>query len=286
MANPIARSMTGFAQKTFELDGFSISITLKSLNSKGLDISFKAPLDIMVLEPFIRDYVKSYVKRGTISIFIDVKQNYLKDKNLNHLKCIIEEIKDFRTNVGLNISDDKLFDLAMGIYSSTKPMEKDTLEVIKSYFEEVFKDFIKTKEKEGGYLIKDISFRVELLEKYLRQAIDYFKDYENVSKQKLIQKAKELSLDEASPLVVNELMFVLGRLDISEELTRIQNHINHLLDIIKLDDIEKGKKIDFLTQELNREITTMSNKVPELSNLSINMKYETDKIKQQCANLE
>ncbi|MFP3159455.1 MAG: DUF1732 domain-containing protein, partial [Hydrogenobaculum sp.] len=104
--------------------------------------------------------------------------------------------------------------------------------------------------------------------------------------EKIIEKAKSLSLEEQNPIVVNELMLLLQKLDISEEISRIENHLNHILDIIFSEQIEKGKKIEFVAQELHREITTMSNKVPELSRIAVNMKYETDKIKQQSANLE
>jgi Uncharacterized stress-induced protein len=153
-------------------------------------------------------------------------------------------------------------------------------------FEQALKEFMESKEKEGEFLIKDIKSRVELLEEYLSKAKESFKEYENASKEKIIEKAKSLSLEEQNPIVVNELMLLLQKLDISEEISRIENHLNHILDIISSEQIEKGKKIEFVAQELHREITTMSNKVPELSRIAVNMKYETDKIKQQSANLE
>lgn len=286
MASPIARSMTGFAQKTFETDGFNIVITIKSINGKGLDISFKAPPEMLSLEPFVKELIKSHVKRGAVYVYIDLKQNLISQINLEYMRNIIKDLKEFVSNLDINITDDKMLDLALNVYSKSEPLQESSIDKIKKYIEETLKDFILSKEKEGLFLIEDIKKRIELLEVYLDKATLDFKSYETKSKEKLIQKAKELMLTESNQTLVSELMLLLGRLDISEELSRIRNHINHLKEIINSKEIEKGKKIEFLSQELHREITTMSNKVPELSDISINMKYETDKIKQQCANLE
>ncbi len=286
MANSVVRSMTGFAQKSYEIDGFNVVITLKSVNGKGLDISFKAPPEISSLESFIKDSIKHHVKRGTITIYIDLKQNSFVNIDLKQIKNILKELKDFTKELDINISDDKLFDLAIEAYSKLEPIKDEIVEKIKPFFEDTLKEFLASKEKEGIFLIEDIKTRIGLLETYLRNAIDTFKNYETKAKDRLIQKAKELTISESNPTLVNELMLLLGRLDISEELSRIQTHINHMFDIINSKELEKGKKIDFLSQELQRETTTMSNKVPELSEIAINMKYEIDKIKQQCANLE
>ncbi len=288
MANPVARSMTGFAQKSFELDGLNLIITIKSLNAKGLDISFKSSSQELVsLEPFVRDYIKTYIKRGTVFVFVDLKSSaYVNQIVIKHLKAIVKDLEEFKIYMDLELSADKIFDIAMEIYKNSEIIDSGKLDTIKCFFKEVFKEFLCSKEKEGEFLLQDIRSRIGLLEKYLQEAIEKFRDYETSNKEKVIEKARTLGLEEHNPVLINELMFILQRLDVSEELARIQNHINHLLEIMFSKDLEKGKKIDFITQELHREITTMSNKVPELSYIAVNMKYETDKIKQQCANLE
>ncbi|GAB6077418.1 YicC family protein [Hydrogenobaculum acidophilum] len=288
MANSLARSMTGFAHKSFDVDGFSIVISIKSLNGKGLDIVVKIPSpELQFLEPYIKDYIRSYISRGTVLINIDVKQRSdIEHINVELLKNIITDVKNTCIALNINISEDKVFDIAMENYKASQEKKEQDKDYIMKLFEETFEELMFSKEKEGAFLIKDIKSRVELLEKYLQQAKDMFKEYENLMKEKLLEKAKAFNLEEQNPIVINELMFLLQRLDISEELSRIENHLNHMLEILNSSNVEKGKKMEFVAQELHREITTMSNKVPELSRIAVNMKYETDKIKQQSANLE
>jgi len=287
-----ARSMTGFAQKTAEVNGFSIVLTLKSVNGKGLDISVKIPSqDFQTLETYIKDRIKSSITRGTVLVSIDLKQTKdIKNIDVGFLENIIKDLKETCQRLNISLTDDKIFDIAMETYKTSQEKDEEIKERIKdiilTLFEETLKDFMESKEREGEFLIKDIKSRVELLEEYLLKARENFKEYENASRERIVEKAKSLSLEDQNPLVINELMLLLQKLDISEELSRIENHINHMLDIILSEQVEKGKKIEFVAQELHREITTMSNKVPELSRIAVNMKYETDKIKQQSANLE
>jgi uncharacterized protein (TIGR00255 family) len=284
--------MTGFAQKTAEVNGFSIVLTLKSVNGKGLDISVKIPSqDFQTLETYIKDRIKSSITRGTVLVSIDLKQTKdIKNIDVGFLENIIKDLKETCQRLNISLTDDKIFDIAMETYKTSQEKDEEIKERIKdiilTLFEETLKDFMESKEREGEFLIKDIKSRVELLEEYLLKARENFKEYENASRERIVEKAKSLSLEDQNPLVINELMLLLQKLDISEELSRIENHINHMLDIILSEQVEKGKKIEFVAQELHREITTMSNKVPELSRIAVNMKYETDKIKQQSANLE
>jgi len=289
MANSLkARSMTGFAQKSTDIEGQNVVLTIKSVNGKGLDISIRTSSpDVQSLEPILKEHIKSSVKRGTVLVHIDVKKtDNIEQADVELLSNTIKHLNKIFLELNLKPTDDKLLDLAIEQYQNSQDLKNGLKEGVVNLFRETLEEFIASKEKEGEFLIKDIKYRIELLEDYLKKAKESFEEYESSSKEKLIEKAKSLSLEKDNPLVVNEIMLLLQKLDISEELSRIENHLKHLTEIITSDNIEKGKKIEFVSQELNREITTMSNKVPELSKIAVNMKYETDKIKQQSANLE
>ena len=289
MANSLkARSMTGFAQKSTDIEGQNVVLTIKSVNGKGLDISIRTSSpDVQSLEPILKEHIKSSVKRGTVLVHIDVKKtDNIEQADVELLSNMIKHLNKIFLELNLKPTDDKLLDLALEQYQNSQDLKNGLKEGVVNLFRETLEEFIASKEKEGEFLIKDIKYRIELLEDYLKKAKESFEEYESSSKEKLIEKAKSLSLEKDNPLVVNEIMLLLQKLDISEELSRIENHLKHLTEIITSDNIEKGKKIEFVSQELNREITTMSNKVPELSKIAVNMKYETDKIKQQSANLE
>lgn len=289
MANSLkARSMTGFAQKSTDIEGQNVVLTIKSVNGKGLDISIRTSSpDVQSLEPILKEHIKSSVKRGTVLVHIDVKKtDNIEQADVELLSNTIKHLNKIFLELNLKPTDDKLLDLAIEQYQNSQDLKNGLKEGVANLFRETLEEFIASKEKEGEFLIKDIKYRIELLEDYLKKAKESFEEYESSSKEKLIEKAKSLSLEKDNPLVVNEIMLLLQKLDISEELSRIENHLKHLTEIITSDNLEKGKKIEFVSQELNREITTMSNKVPELSKIAVNMKYETDKIKQQSANLE
>jgi len=289
MANSLkARSMTGFAQKSTDIEGQNVVLTIKSVNGKGLDISIRTSSpDVQSLEPILKEHIKSSVKRGTVLVHIDVKKtDNIEQADVELLSNTIKHLNKIFLELNLKPTNDKLLDLAIEQYQNSQDLKNGLKEGVVNLFRETLEEFIASKEKEGEFLIKDIKYRIELLEDYLKKAKESFEEYESSSKEKLIEKAKSLSLEKDNPLVVNEIMLLLQKLDISEELSRIENHLKHLTEIITSDNIEKGKKIEFVSQELNREITTMSNKVPELSKIAVNMKYETDKIKQQSANLE
>jgi len=289
MANSLkARSMTGFAQKSTDIEGQNVVLTIKSVNGKGLDISIRTSSpDVQSLEPILKEHIKSSVKRGTVLVHIDVKKtDNIEQADVELLSNMIKHLNKIFLELNLKPTDDKLLDLAIEQYQNSQDLKNGLKEGVANLFRETLEEFIASKEKEGEFLIKDIKYRIELLEDYLKKAKESFEEYESSSKEKLIEKAKSLSLEKDNPLVVNEIMLLLQKLDISEELSRIENHLKHLTEIITSDNLEKGKKIEFVSQELNREITTMSNKVPELSKIAVNMKYETDKIKQQSANLE
>jgi uncharacterized protein (TIGR00255 family) len=289
MANSLkARSMTGFAQKSTDIEGQNVVLTIKSVNGKGLDISIRTSSpDVQSLEPILKEHIKSSVKRGTVLVHIDVKRtDNIEQADVELLSNTIKHLNKIFLELNLKPTDDKLLDLAIEQYQNSQDLKNGLKEGVANLFRETLEELIASKEKEGEFLIKDIKYRIELLEDYLKKAKESFEEYESSSKEKLIEKAKSLSLEKDNPLVVNEIMLLLQKLDISEELSRIENHLKHLTEIITSDNIEKGKKIEFVSQELNREITTMSNKVPELSKIAVNMKYETDKIKQQSANLE
>jgi len=289
MANSLkARSMTGFAQKSTDIEGQNVVLTIKSVNGKGLDISIRTSSpDVQSLEPILKEHIKSSVKRGTVLVHIDVKKtDSIEQADVELLSNTIKHLNKIFLELNLKPTDDKLLDLAIEQYQNSQDLKNGLKEGVVNLFRETLEEFIASKEKEGEFLIKDIKYRIELLEDYLKKAKESFEEYESSSKEKLIEKAKSLSLEKDNPLVVNEIMLLLQKLDISEELSRIENHLKHLTEIITSDNLEKGKKIEFVSQELNREITTMSNKVPELSKIAVNMKYETDKIKQQSANLE
>ncbi|RUM32490.1 MAG: coproporphyrinogen III oxidase, partial [Aquifex sp.] len=104
-------------------------------------------------------------------------------------------------------------------------------------------------------------------------------------KNRVLERANALNLPEEHPTVLNELMFLLEKYDVNEEVQRLKTHIERFKKLLESDG-EVGKKLEFLAQEMHREITTLGNKIPDFSEYTVEVKSEIDKIKQQAANVE
>jgi len=104
-------------------------------------------------------------------------------------------------------------------------------------------------------------------------------------KHRVLERAKELGLPEENPTVLNEIVFLLSKMDIEEELTRFKVHLERFENLLNSEE-EVGRRLDFLLQEMHREINTLGNKMPELSKWAVEIKVEIDRLKQQVANVE
>jgi uncharacterized protein (TIGR00255 family) len=165
---------------------------------------------------------------------------------------------------------------------------EDFKELFFGTFEVALKDFLRSKMEEGENLLRDILENLNLLEKYLKE-VELKKDQilENY-KQKVLQRARELlgeNETERNQVVANEIKLLFEKLDVNEELKRLKSHIELFKEELKK-GAPIGKKLEFIAQEMLREVNTLGTKLPDLFPLHIEMKTAIDKIKQQVANIE
>ncbi len=282
-------SMTGFAYRTEVFNSYEISVRIKSLNNRGLDIKVKGSRDIVFfIELDVRNTVKKYIDRGSVDIFIDVKQTSFEfpfDKTV--LKEAVKTVKELQEELGVSMSDDKLFDVATSLVPETKSEvidEKLKKEVL-SLVEETVKDLKKEREKEGKKLVKDIKDRLKVIEKNLKK-IEKVKDkIVSVVKERIFERVKELFGQEQSERAYIEATLLADKMDITEEIVRLKSHIDRFKELLKSKE-PVGRKMDFICQEMLREINTMGSKMPDLSEYTVEMKTELEKIRQQVQNIE
>ncbi len=287
-------SMTGFGRAQFKGENFKLVVTIKSVNGKGLDVNFKTPKELMVYEKELRRFIKSAVHRGQVYVHIGLEIFKVKPTiKLSDLTEIVDELLSSTRKLGLSVSDDLILQLALRFYNPAADEEENFLEsedfkeVLFNTFGKALRDFLESKLEEGKNLLRDIQKNLEELEGYLEQ-VERKKDeiMENY-RRKLIEKAKEILGEEVqkNQLVVNELKLLFEKLDINEEIERLKSHIQ-----LFKEELQKGapigKKLEFITQEMLREINTMGNKLPDLFPLNIEMKTAVDKLRQQVANIE
>ena len=280
-------SMTGFGKGEHETENWRATVMMRSLNGKGLEISLRMPPYLLPIEKEIKDTIKSKLRRGTITVYLDLEQKVVQPPiDTEKLRANVEMLKELVSKLHLMPTDDKILDYAWR-YSEKTEVEVDeelksvVLEAIKKALEEL----LESRKKEGDALRKDLEERVKRIEQHLAVIDEKREEIKERIKQRVIERAKALNLPEEHPTVLNELMFLLEKYDVNEEVARLKAHIERFKKLLESEG-EVGRKLEFLAQEMHREITTLGNKIPDLSEYVVEIKSEIDKIKQQAANVE
>jgi len=279
--------MTGFGKGEHESENWKVAVMLRSLNGKGLDVSLRLPSYLLPLEKEIKDEIKKHLRRGTVSVFLDIEQKLVKPPvDTEKLKQNLELFRVLTAELGLSPTDDKLLDYAWRYSEKTEvEVDEELKETLLSALRKALKELLESRRKEGEHLKKDLEERIKKIEEIVNLLEEKKEEVREKIKTKVLERAKALNLPEEHPTVLNELLFLLEKYDVNEEITRLKTHITRFKKLLNAEG-EVGKKIEFLAQEMHREITTLGNKIPDLSEYVVEVKAEIDKIKQQAANIE
>ena len=281
----MTRSMTGFASVTGKNNNTNFIIQLKSENSRSLDVLIYDQLNNYELQEKIKKIIKKDFERGKIRISIDYdKKNSFDNKNIG------KQLNEFsnlshKFNIKPTISIGELNDIAnkeVVIEQSSDRSVNFQLKLIKKGI----KDLIKSQEVEGLNLIKDISSKMNKINKIKQQIIKKTRTYK-YNLEKKYKKEIMKSVQGIDPLELKrDISNALDKVDIEEEIIRLDSHISELSNILRSKG-GKGLKIDFYMQEINREANTISSKSkdPKLSDLAIEIKTYLNQIRELAANL-
>ena len=281
----MTRSMTGFALVTGKNNNTNFIIQLKSENSRSLDVLIYDQLNNYELQEKIKKIIKKDFERGKIRISIDYdKKNSFDNKNIG------KQLNEFsnlshKFNIKPTISIGELNDIAnkeVVIEQSSDRSVNFQLKLIKKGI----KDLIKSQEVEGLNLIKDISSKMNKINKIKQQIIKKTRTYK-YNLEKKYKKEIMKSVQGIDPLELKrDISNALDKVDIEEEIIRLDSHISELSNILRSKGA-KGLKIDFYMQEINREANTISSKSkdPKLSDLAIEIKTYLNQIRELAANL-
>lgn len=279
--------MTGFGKGEYENESWKATVIMRSLNGKGLEISLRMPHYLLPIEKDIKDRISSKLKRGTITVYINLEQKVVKPPvDTEKLKASVEMLKELVSKLNLAPSDDKILDYAWRYSEKAEfEIEEELKTVVLGAVERALGELLENRKKEGEALKKDLEERIRRIEQYLEIIDEKRDEIKERIKQRIVERAKALNLPEEHPTVLHELMFLLEKYDVNEEVTRLKAHIERFKKLLESNE-EVGRKIEFLAQEMHREITTLGNKIPDFSEYTVEIKSEIDKIKQQAANVE
>ena len=281
-------SMTGFGKKEAQYEDKHISIEVRSLNSKNVDINLRSPSYLRELGPEIRKELTLKMYRGKIDINIYVEFN----RKTAPSKINIAAVKAYMKQLeGLGASSEsERMAIALRL-PETLSSEKDVLgedekKVLYEILNEVIKDLEGYRKNEGAELGKDISLRIDLIESHLQSAVKIDPERNTKIEEKLRSALEDLKQEVDTNRFEQELIFYLEKFDITEEKVRLKNHLNYFREVME-NDFPNGKKLGFISQEIGREINTIGSKAnhTELQKIVVQMKDELEKIKEQLLNV-
>ncbi len=288
------KSMTGYGRMICELPNKKINIEIRSLNSRQLDINIKIPPIYKEKEVEIRNILSTRLDRGKIELSFNIESSQ-PDRTTQFNIPIIEEyfkqLHSISSNFGVENNTDFmriLLTLPDTLKVEQAQLDEKEWEVIINDLNKAIDDIDEFRIQEGEALGKDIMQRAENISKLLIE----IEPYEEQRIERIKSRIKENINEVISPSnfdenrLEQELIFYIEKLDVSEEKTRLKNHLIYFIETAK-NESNAGKKLGFITQEIGREINTLGAKAndADMQKIVIQMKDELEKIKEQILNI-
>ena len=291
------RSMTGYSKLNYEDENYVISMEIKSVNNKNLTTKVKLPYNLNLLENYIRAEIASFISRGSIDFRIEFED---KNENLKSLKYDEDLAKSCmqilnKMEEDFNEKFSNKLDFLVRNFGVISQKDLDTdeekyKEIISLKLRELLQDFVKTKVEEGNRLrnffkeqLNILKLKVEEVKKLKPQVVENYRErlLANVNSVKADIDFKEED-------ILKEILLFSDRVDITEEVSRLESHFKQLEYEFNADKDSQGKKIEFIFQEIFREFNTMGVKsnMYEISKLVVEGKNEIEKMREQIMNIE
>lgn len=285
--------MTGYGKAVKELPNKKISVEIRSLNSKQLDLAMRLPSFYREKELEVRSYLAQRIGRGKVdfAMFCETQQaERVARIDENAVKQYYQQLISISNGLGMEgVTDYMRIIMTMPDVVKVEQPELDETEwsEVMKCIEEAVDNFIKFREQEGLALEKDLRTRVGLIEKYSLEVPKYETERVNKIRQRIQSNLDEIIAKDKvdQNRLEQELIYYIEKLDINEEKVRLANHIKYFLETME-NEPNPGKKLGFITQEMGREINTLGSKAnqAEMQRLVVMMKDELEKIKEQILN--
>ena len=290
-------SMTGFGRAECQDGDYSYKAEIRSVNNRFIEINTRLPKAFLDLELPLKKLVKSHCARGSINVTITLANangnpgDWEIKPNLPLASQYVEALKEIQTSLGL---EDKVnIDSIIGLRDIIK-VEPVTIDPAKESLllniaESALASLQKMREEEGKYLQNDLSERIDTIEKHVEQIKtrqpEIIQEYKARLKEKIKLLNDGIEIDESR--LAQETAILADRCDITEEITRFVSHLKQFRKLFESTE-PMGRKLEFITQEINREVNTMGSKSSDIqvANLVIEIKSALEKIREQLQNIE
>ena len=290
--------MTGYGRGECSQDGFKITVELSSVNRKQAEIACTLPRELDLFEGQMRDIINRAVARGRIAARVTIHAARGRNSARMHLdadlaRAYARELSALARH--LKLKDDVTLDQlvrAPGVFQTDEELagEEDFWPAVEHALRKALAALLKMRAREGAHLAKDLTHRVSVM----RQAVERIKGQAPQAAERyrtaLLERVRAAGLENLTPddeRVVKEVVLFADRSDISEELTRLQSHFQQFDELSKSRE-PIGRTLDFLAQEINREVNTIGSKANDaaISREVVTLKAELEKLREQAMNVE
>jgi len=290
------KSMTGYGRFSDEVDGYEISFEIRSVNNRYLDTNIRLPRIYSYLEDKIKKAIQKKAARGKIDVFLTVERpegdatEILLDEALTaQYVTLLHRIAE-QHNLRDDISVSSVARFSDIFTKKARQEDEDVVwKAVEPVMEKALEAFLQMREREGENLFCDLNLRLDRLEEILSRIRAHsavaLTAYRDRLETKLKEYLQDRQIDEGR--LLTEVGIIADKIDTGEEITRLDSHIRQFRSLIR-QDTPSGRTMDFLTQELNREVNTIGSKCSliEITQLVIEAKNEIERIREQIQNIE
>ena len=288
------KSMTGFGRASSSENGRDVTVEIKSVNSRFLDLSFRLPRTFQAMELKIRQIVKESISRGKVEVFLSVEDGAEREKKLLVNKVLAErykaEITELSKNLELpcSLNAERIFFYPEVFRLVEEEVEEDA-DGLLSIVDKAIEEFVHSREVEGSKLQEDLELKLSEMESYVRflkeREPEIRLQYEKRLRKKIEESLEGRSIDEGR--LLEEVAIFSDKVSTDEEITRLDSHIQRVKAILK-EESAVGRDLDFLMQEMNRESNTILSKATdlEITDIALKAKNCIEKMREQVQNIE
>lgn len=292
----MVKSMTGFGRFELADETKKITVEMKSVNHRYLDMNLKMPKKLSFFEASVRNLLKEYIQRGKVDVFItyeDYTENnfsltYNKEMAALYMKYLNEMSEDFGIENDVRISTLSRYPEVLSL-EEQEIDEQELLTELETAVRGACEKFVETRIKEGENLKSDLINKLDGMLEHVRyieeRAPEIINEYKNKIYEKVSEFLADSKIDEAR--ILAEVTLFSDKVCVDEEIVRLKSHIEHTKQTLN-DGGNVGRKLDFIAQEMNREANTILSKANDLSTSehAIDLKTDIEKVREQIQNLE
>jgi uncharacterized protein (TIGR00255 family) len=290
--------MTGYGRGDCSKDGFKVTVELSSVNRKQTEISVNLPREMELLEAQVRDLINRHIARGRLTVRVSLHAGAGKSSARMHLNAALA--KAYARELTLLAKQLKLpgpvtldqLARAPGVLQTDEELavEEDLWPAVEKALKQALAQMVQMRQREGAHLAQDLAKRIAVMRRSAAQIQKHAPTVAERYRQQLIERIKSAGLEAPGTedeRLLKEVVYFADRSDISEELTRLQSHFQQFEDGRKSKE-PVGRMLDFLAQEINREVNTIGSKANDslISREVVTLKAELEKFREQAQNVE